>query len=466
MHYQEALDYIENIQVNLGSDYSLKDVTELSNRAGRPDRKRKVIHIAGTNGKGSVGNYISNMLACAGYTVGRYVSPTIIEYRERIQKLILVSGKVHCEYISEEEVAFSLSFLKEHCETMQKEGYGQPTAFEIETVMAFLMFEKWQVDVAVVETGLGGRLDATNIVEHPLQCVFTSISMDHMQILGKTIEEIAREKYGIIKSGTEVISLEQADCNSLLREICEQKDVKLHFVHTKDIQKEKLEIGNTVFFYQDIQYVLKQTGLYQMENAALAIEAVLHLKRAGFHQITDKSMKKGLLESKWKGRFEIISQNPFLLADGAHNPDAAKKLRTSLETYFPNETFQFIFGVFRDKEYQEFFSYLLPLAEQVYTVTAPGKRGLPGNQLCDCIKELLTDKKCDNQTKKDNMQTTLVSEDIFVCKTVEEALNITLNKHSDRKTIVCGSLSILGDVYQYMDNYNKSRRNEEEYADR
>lgn len=450
MNYREAINYIENIQENLGSDYSLRDVTELCERVGRPDRKVKVIHIAGTNGKGSVGNYISNMLAYAGYTVGRYISPTIVDYRERIQRLVPALKGINCEYISELEVASFLSTLKFYCEMMQKEGYGQPTAFEIETVMAFLMFEKWQVDVAIVETGLGGRLDATNIIEHPLQCVFTSISMDHMQVLGKTIDEIATEKYGIIKSDTKVISLKQESCERILSNICNQRKSEISFVDSKNIIVEKLEIDDTTFFYYDKKYSIKQAGLYQVENAALAIETVLQLKSIGFHQITDENMRKGLANSKWKGRFEVISKRPFLLVDGAHNPDAACKLRKSLESYFPNESFQFIIGVFRDKEYQEVVSYLLPLAKRVYTVTAPGKRGLLSEQLCDCIKGILKRSQKEIIAGNDKHEESLIN-NVYACTSVEEALNKALVKYSDMKTIVCGSLSILEEVYQYFD---------------
>ncbi|HBI59995.1 MAG TPA: hypothetical protein DDY31_02085, partial [Lachnospiraceae bacterium] len=171
MDYEEALTYIQNIQERLGSDYSLAEVTELSERLGRPERNLKIIHIAGTNGKGSVGNFISNMLAQAGYTVGRYISPTLFDYRERIQKVVKVSGQAESVWMTQEEAAEALTILKEKCEEMQQDGFLQPTAFEIETVMSFWLFCQWNVDAAVVETGLGGRLDATNIIEHPLLCV-------------------------------------------------------------------------------------------------------------------------------------------------------------------------------------------------------------------------------------------------------------------------------------------------------
>ena len=220
MDYKEALRYIQNIQERLGSDYSLREVTELSRRLGRPERNLKIIHIAGTNGKGSVGNYISNMLAQAGYTVGRYVSPTLFDYRERVQKVTMVSGRAESEWMAQEEMAGALTILKEVCEKMCQDGFMQPTAFEMETIMAFWLFNRWKVDVAVVETGLGGRLDATNIIEHPLLCVFTSISRDHMQFLGNTIEEIAAEKYGIIQEGTTVVSCFQEECHLLLEERC------------------------------------------------------------------------------------------------------------------------------------------------------------------------------------------------------------------------------------------------------
>lgn len=438
LNYQEALQYIESIQVSLGSDYSLKEVTELSKCVGRPERKLKIIHIAGTNGKGSVGNYIANILAACGYTVGRYVSPTIFEYRERIQRVFSKEGKNYCEYVSEEEVAQSLSQLRQHCEQMQQDGFLQPTAFEIETIMAFMVFASWKTDIVILETGLGGRLDATNMIEHPLQCIFTSISMDHMQILGDTLEKIAKEKYGIIKYGTRVISLEQNEIKTLLLKECKAKNAEASFVNPNQIKEESLESAYQSFNYKGKLYSVKQAGTYQKENASIAIESVFELKKQGFDKISYDSIKNGLIQSQWRGRFEIVSKEPFLLVDGAHNEEAAVRLRESLEKYFPKQHFVFIFGTFRDKEYEKVLLQILPIAKKIYTVKAQGERGLGSDVLSDTVKKILS-KNAD-----------FVSQ-VYDCGMTRKALEKAWNEDSNEKIIVCGSLSILKDVYNFLD---------------
>lgn len=469
MDYKEALEYITTIQARLGSDYSLAEVTELSRRFDRPERKIKVIHIAGTNGKGSVGNYISNILAEAGYRVGRYISPTIFDYRERIQKVEKKEKGIACSYISKEDVAELLTDIRRECRFMEQEGFAQPTAFEIETIMAFLKFCQWEVDVAVVETGMGGRLDATNIVENPVMCVFTSISRDHMKFLGDSIEKIAEEKYGIIKEGSCVVSQKQQKCEKILEECCHQKHAILAYMQAETITVYKTEIEETIFYYRGTEYKMRQAGSYQVENAALAIEAVLQLQKQGEFLISQEHIRRGLFNSRWKGRFDVVSKEPFVLADGAHNEEAAKRLCDSLKKYFPKEKFQFVMGVFEDKEYEKVIGCLLPLTKRIYTVTAPGKRGLPSKSLCKCVRRMLgreegltqsreellrDDKKLQRDGQKtlfDRKELTL--EEVYSCETVKEALGQAICRDSDTKIIVCGSLSIVGDVYRYFSLY-------------
>ena len=278
MNEKEAMDYIEHIQEKLGSDYSLRDVKELARRVGHPEREIKAVHIAGTNGKGSVGNYISTILAISGYTVGRYVSPAVFDYYERIQR---IDGPT-CTYISKEELAETITLLKGHCEDMVAEGFSHPTAFEIETVMAFLLFKAWDVDIAVVECGLGGRLDATNILAGPLLTVFTSISLDHTKLLGSTVADIAREKYGIIKEHALVISKKQAECETLIKEICSAKRAELILIENKCIVPKNFLPAQTTFFYKNEEYTLQQGGVFQSENAAIAIESARALVQKGF----------------------------------------------------------------------------------------------------------------------------------------------------------------------------------------
>ena len=433
MDYQEAREYIENIQNRFGSDYSLREVAELDTRMGRPERGIPVIHIAGTNGKGSVGAFLAHILAVSGYVVGRYVSPTIVSYRERIQRILpadragnsLVSEEIVppvVEYISREDVARICSRIQKISDEMKEDGYSQPTAFELETVMAFQMFRNWGVDVALVECGMGGRLDATNIIEKPIMCVFTSISRDHMAVLGDSLQQIAGEKYGVIKKGASVVSLGGQPCEEMLRSVCESEGASLYLAQKPEALPMDAS-GGQAFCYGGRVYRMSQLGLYQQENAALALEAAHRLVVCGFEKITVETMERGIYVSRWRGRFEVVSEQPFILVDGAHNADGAKKLSDSLKAAFPGEKFHFVVGVFKDKEYDKILETMLPLAERVFTVTAPGERGLPA-----CILKEAVEKLC------------LVP--VVDCGTVERAL--VLSTTGQAKTVVFGSLSILG----------------------
>lgn len=420
MNYSEARKYIKDIQARLGSDYSLQEVAELARRMGRPDRDVPLVHIAGTNGKGSVGALLSHILAAAGYTVGRFISPAVVSYREQIQRILPLDG-MPVEYISKENVAEICSRLREIADEMSAVGYTRPTAFEMETVMAFEMFRKWKVDVALVECGMGGRLDATNIIEKPVMCIFTSISRDHMAILGDSLQQIAAEKYGIIKEGTSVVSLEGQPCKDMLYSICESRGASLYLAHRPEPVSVSAFDGQ-VFCYNGMRYHMFQGGFYQQENAALALEAATRLAALGFGKITPGAMEEGIYLSRWRGRFDVVSKDPFILVDGAHNEDGAKKLCDSLKRAFPEERFHLVVGVFKDKEYDKILEIMLPLAERVFTVTAPGERGLPAK----CLKEA-AQKLC--------------AVPVADCETVEQAIG--LSTKGQTKTVCFGSLSIL-----------------------
>jgi len=448
MNYREAREYLEAVQEKSGSDYSLCDVKELACRAGHPERAVSIIHIAGTNGKGSVGSYIAEILAASGYRVGRYASPAVYAYREQFTLLQKAGGDnvsadgaggIVSVPAPKQDVADAVDRLKDICKGMIADGFGQPTAFELETVMAFILFEDWDVDIGIVECGLGGRLDATNIIPKPFLCVFTAISRDHMELLGDTVQEIAKEKYGIIQEGTEVVSKYQPECEAILREVCHEKKAGLTFMDGKELRAESLSEEGAAFWYKNTLYQIKQGGIFQPENAALSLEAVWKLKEKGFCQITGKSIQEGLLGSRWQGRFEIVSVCPFVLADGAHNEEAAEKLRASLELYFPKEKFSFVMGMLRDKEYEKVLSVLLPLADKFFAVDTRGKRGLPGSVLCECAR-----------------RNGILQENISDCGRMEIALTGALKEN--RKIIVCGSLSILREVREFCMEENSENR--------
>lgn len=434
MDYQEARNYIERIQKELASDYTLEDVAKLCELMGRPDRRLRIIHIAGTNGKGSVGAYLCNALAMCGYTVGRYVSPAVFGYRERIQRISGNHFGVDTEWIGREEVAGWMTELSAAIDRMCRKGYRHPTAFEIETVMAFCQMAEWRVDVAVVETGMGGLLDATNIIERPVLTVFTEISRDHTDILGETLEEIAAQKFGIIKAGVPVVSVRQDfSVMEKLKGLCRARGLSLRIAEPDQILHTEFSLEGTRFTYHQNRYFLRQLGICQPENDIVAIESLVQLGKSGFHKINISSVRSALRETQWPGRFELISKLPFLIVDGAHNPSGAVALRKSLETYFPAERFTYVFGVFRDKDYREIIRQLLPLARRVYTVRAAGERSAAPEELAGVVKELVG----------------LREIPVTCCGDIGRALQEIRRRGQREKIIVFGSLSFLGDIYQF-----------------
>lgn len=432
MNYLEAMEYITQVQAEYASHYSLDKVIRLCEMMGRPERSLRIIHIAGTNGKGSVGAFISNALAMCGYTVGRYVSPTILDYRERIQRVTGDHFGVEVEWISQEETARQLTKLSEAVNIMEKNDQGHPTAFEIETVMAFCQMKEWQVDVAVIETGLGGELDATNLVEKPILTVFTEISQDHITILGGDLEEIAEKKFGIIKAGVPIVSLrQQLSVMEKLMSHCQKRGMTLRVADPELMSRREFTLTGTKFDYKGNRFFLKQLGTYQPENAIIALEALEQLRDNVLHKINLSGIQSAFRETRWRGRFEFISQTPFLVLDGAHNVSGAKALRRSLETYFPGERFTLVFGVFRDKDYPRILREMLPLARRMYTVKAAGDRGMEPEELAQAARDY---------SKHRGIPVT-------GCPDITTAFQKIREGTQGEKIVVFGSLSFLKDVY-------------------
>lgn len=438
MNYQEATAYIEEIRGRLASDYSLDRVMKLAGLMGHPERKLRIVHIAGTNGKGSVGAYIANALAMSGYIVGRFASPALFDPREQIQRVLGNHFGTDTAWISEEEVAERITQIAQCVRKMEQVGGESPTAFEIETVMAFEQMVRWHTDVAVIEVGMGGSNDATNIIEKPVLTVFTKISRDHTGFLGNTLEEIASNKFGIIKAGCPVVSVRQEQpVMEMLKEICQHRGLKLRVAEPEQIRQKDYTLDKTSFRYQGYPLEIRQLGAYQPENAVIAFEALKLLAQTGFHKVNISSVQTAFRETRWMGRFELISKDPFLILDGAHNPDGAAALKKSLEIYFPAQRFCYIFGVFRDKEYQKILDEMLPLASNVYTVKAAGERGMDPEELAAVVTE-----KCGRYERNIPVQS---------CQTVAQALREIARNGHRHKTVIFGSLSFLHEVYRFFD---------------
>lgn len=372
MKYQEALDYIESIQ-SYGIVPGLDSIIELCRLIGNPQERLKFVHIAGTNGKGSALAYISTILKAAGYRVGRYISPTIFEYRERIQ--------VNNRNITKDALCEGVELIKEACDKMLEKGLPHPTPFEVETALGFWYFEKQGCDIVVVETGMGGLLDATNLIQNTEVAVLASISMDHMKFLGDRLEAIAEQKAGIIKSGCEVVSAMQKDeAMEVIERVAAERNASLHVAEVDCIVNLKRGTGRNMEC-QKFDYIgadgleMKQleihlAGAVQPENALLAIETVRVLQQKGYH-ITENAIRKGLKETVWLGRFSIVGRKPLFVVDGAHNEDAARKLARSIEFYFTNRRIIYIMGILRDKEFDKVIELTHHYADQIITITPP-----------------------------------------------------------------------------------------------
>lgn len=420
MKYEEAMEYIEECN-SLGSVLGLESMERLMKELQNPQNELTFIHVAGTNGKGSVSAFIASGLKTAGYKVGRYISPTIFTYRERFQ--------INDKMISKKELGELMAQVKEACDRIVAEGHPHPTSFEIETALSFLYFVKKDCDVVVLETGMGGRLDATNIIPAAKLCILTSISMDHMQFLGDTLADIATEKCGIIKTGTTVISTRQAEeALEVVEKICALEEVELIVADPSHVSKVKQGLEKQFFTYEGEKYEISLSGSYQIENAVLALEALKWLSQNGFEKINEQKMVKGLQGAVWKGRFSVIAKKPYFIVDGAHNVAAAEKLAESIRFHFTNRKIVYIMGMFRDKEYEKVIRITAPLATQIITVAAPGNpRALPALDLAVAVRD--------------------VNPHVTNADSLEEAVEMSyLFADKDSVIIAFGSLAFLGQL--------------------
>ncbi|MDE6740051.1 MAG: bifunctional folylpolyglutamate synthase/dihydrofolate synthase [Lachnospiraceae bacterium] len=434
MNYREAMAYIEDLQ-QYGSVMGLETMRELCARLENPQDQLKFVHIAGTNGKGSVLAYVSTVLSAAGYRTGRYISPTVQEYRERFQidgRVITQSGL--CKYLEQ---------VKEAAEAMAAEELPHPTAFEVETAVAFLYFLDKQCDIVVLETGLGGALDATNVITTTLAAVFTSISMDHMGVLGDSIEQIAAAKAGIIKDKCYVISAKQApEAMKVIRQAALVRKAKLYTADVSRAKNVRYGMTGQHFSYDKYKNVaITMAGQFQIENAVVALETLAALGRAGYPVAEDK-LRLGMEQTRWRGRFDVIGKKPLFIADGAHNEDASKRLSESIRFYFTNRRIIYIMGMLKDKEYDKVIRNTYELAEHIITVTPPlTDRALHGYELAQAVREY--------------------HDSVTVADSVQEAVEIAYllaGRDKDCVVIAFGSLSYLGELIDVVEHRDTIRR--------
>ena len=370
MDYQQALDYIYSyidyeVESRLAyseANYDLRRVHELLARLGNPHLKAKSVHIAGTKGKGSVAAMVASALGASGYATGLYTSPHLTSLNERVR----VDGRL----ISNEELIALVEKLKPDIEEVHRKAtYGQLTAFEVMTALAFAYFGQKGVDFQVLEVGLGGRLDATNVIQ-PEVCIITSISLDHTEVLGNSLAQIATQKAGIIKPGCTVVTSPQFDeVDRIIEAACRNHGARLVRVGS-DVTWQSLDFDSAGQLFRvrgrlnSYELSLPLLGDYQQENAAAAVAALEVLAEKGFN-ISRDSIIDGLARVDWPGRLQVLSHHPLLVVDGAHNPASARKLKESLEQYFDFDRAVLVIGTSFDKDIPGIVSELFPLFDEV-----------------------------------------------------------------------------------------------------
>lgn len=418
-----------------GSVPGLDAIEGLLEELGHPEDNLKVVHIAGTNGKGSIFAYLSSILIAAGFKVGRYISPTISCYEERFQ--------INGEYIIKDKLARLYNIVEEAMKREEEKTGLKPTLFEVETAISFLYFKEEKVDYALIEVGMGGRMDATNVIRHPELTVISSISYDHQAFLGDTLEEISWQKAGIIKESCPVVLSENSDevCKVIEQE-AKKKKVKCIEIEPTDYEVLSETPYGSTFLWKEQRYETKLPGRHQVSNAVTALAASEYLfhkdyEKNNARKAIDKKLDEmnvksaqqgGIIRTCWPGRLEVLKKEPLFYRDGAHNPDGAKKLAAFLQKYFTNKKIIYIMGVLKDKEYKKMLRYLMPMAKEVYVFKPKNERGLSAQILADTIKEVA------------NVSVTIESD---VNAAVFRALDTA---KPDDVLVACGSLSFMEEM--------------------
>lgn len=379
MRYNEALAFLDTPNF-MNPDPGLENIQALLEELGNPQDALCYVHIAGTNGKGSTAAFTERILRESGYRTGMYTSPYIDHFSEKI--------RVDGEEISKEAIVRLASVLKEAAEAVQKKKGLIPTVFELVTALVFLYFKEQRCDIVVLEVGLGGRLDATNIIKWAEVSVITAIGLDHTDILGDTEEKIAREKAGIIKFDSNVVLYEQKkSIMDVIASVCREKNSVLTIARGSLVKfKEITEEGQVFSFgrYQDLKTGM--LGVYQMRNAVTAVCVAETLRNLGW-KISEQAIRNGLAKARWQGRLEVCGKGPMFLVDAAHNPQGVQVLAESLKVLFPERKFIFVVGVLGDKAYEKMIDTILPLAESFHVVTPNSTRALAGETLKDILVE-------------------------------------------------------------------------------
>lgn len=430
----DTLKYLEELRV-LGSNYGLERTERLLELLGNPHKKLKLIHIAGTNGKGSTSAILGKILIEHGYNVGFFNSPHLEEIEETI--------RINDENIKEEDFISLINEIKPFVNKVVKEGFNHPTEFEVLTCIMFLYLYRQNVDFGIIEVGLGGRLDSTNVLT-PILSVITSISLDHTNILGNTIEEIAIEKVGIIKKNIPIITYMQKD---EVMKVITEKAIKMNsnLIIVNSNNYKLLELDRDIIINQKVLVHyrgkdeilnLSLLGKHQIINLSLAIEVVKELENLNYIDLDIRKIKLAVKKVEWKGRLEILSQNPYIVIDGAHNVAGIKYLKNNIDEYFKYKNLYLILGILADKEVEKMVEEITPLAKEVYTVTSNSIRAKNSQDLREIVKNY--------------------NENCLAFEDYEEAARYAINKANKEDLILAsGSLYMIGKIREIFNRLNK-----------
>lgn len=423
MNAQESIDFIES-NGKFGIRLGLESISLLLAELGNPQDHLKFVHVAGTNGKGSVSTMLSAILTEAGYQTGLYTSPALEAFNERI--------RLNGVPVPDDVLTHLTARLKTACDALVDRGEPHPTGFEIETAMAFLYFYEQHADICVIEVGMGGRLDATNIIPSPEVCVLMSISLDHTDYLGSTLAEIAAEKAAIIKSGSDVVIYPNLpEAQTVLETAARTVGRKVVCVSPEHIRRLSQSLDGQMLCYQKEQGIdglstfrLNLLGEHQILNCLTVLETIQLLIERGF-TVTADQIEKALASVVFHGRFEILNREPIILIDGAHNPGGIEYFVENIKTYFPGHKINLYFGMLADKDFDLALDLLMPVTDDVHTLTPANDRAMPADKMAAHIHA--------RYGKKVNFY-----------QTIDDAVaSVDLNA-TDRINVFVGSLYMIG----------------------
>lgn len=415
MNVNEALQYIHSVSW-MGSVPGLGRTQALLAEMGNPEKQLKFIHIAGTNGKGSTAAMLASVLREAGYRTGLYTSPYILRFNERMQ----IDGNE----IADDELAEITSRVQPLADALAE----HPTEFELVTCIAMEYFARHQCDIVVLEVGLGGEFDSTNVIDAPEAAVIVNIGLDHMQVLGNTVEEIAHAKAGIIKHGCDcVLYAQQPSVEKVFETACREQSARLHIAGMESLQRVSHGLDGQTFDWKCLKNLhIPLLGEHQLHNVSVVLTTLETLAAKGWN-ISETAIRAGLSKVSWPGRFQLMRKNPLFIIDGGHNPQCLEALVQAFRDYLPGKKITFLNGCMADKDYGEMFRDLVPFAREFVTITPDNPRALPAAELAEHLRRY--------------------DLPVTACASVADGVRTAIqHAGSDGVVCACGSLYMIADI--------------------